>query len=224
VTTVPQYRNRPRTVEALQWDGSHESLQAICRWANDSEIEAGNDPIVDYIETEGGIKDVLVDTVDNGPRPLSPGDFVVKLENGNFVPYPAKVFHLLYEEAKPFERPPLDRSIFERTHIAFGLVHEYVDRSIDADDPTDIVNALGAAVHPLGWHVVEMEIVRPGNDDVPEARRDVVADLTKLIEEAEELRTALSNGHDIEEVFADDVETLAKEIVNKVDLLDEAGA
>lgn len=73
-------------VEAMVWDGSLESVQAICDWARGKlrDDQAEQDPPVSYL-TQDGVEafDVLVET-DDGSATLRPLDWVVHVASDCF--------------------------------------------------------------------------------------------------------------------------------------------
>jgi hypothetical protein len=92
-----KYRKRPVEVEAMQWDGSRESIDAICRWANDPLLVHGDEPVVSYVyQGEDDVQDVIVWTL-NGDVGLDPGEWVVRGVQGEFYPCKPDIFDATYE-------------------------------------------------------------------------------------------------------------------------------
>lgn len=78
----------PDPREAMQWDGTRSSIEAICRWANDG----ADEPWVDYVFTGvDDVQDVYCHTLE-GPLCVSPGDFVIRNVQGEFYPRTPDVF------------------------------------------------------------------------------------------------------------------------------------
>jgi hypothetical protein len=76
--------NRPH---AMRWDGSRESISAICRWANaDAEDPDADDPTVSYLfRAADDAFDVQVwSTIPGGPVGMEPGDWVYRRADGEF--------------------------------------------------------------------------------------------------------------------------------------------
>lgn len=91
-----KYRKRPVVIEAMRFDGSRPSIEAICRWAND-ERPADEDPWITYTLTgPDDVEDVLIDTLE-GHMAVSPGDLVIKGVHGEFYPCKPDIFDLTYE-------------------------------------------------------------------------------------------------------------------------------
>ena len=89
---MPKFRKRPVVVEALQFDGSRASIEAVCQWAN-----RPLDTWVDY--TFQGVDDVLdplCHTFDKGPLKISVGDWLVRTVNGVY-PCKSDIFEATYE-------------------------------------------------------------------------------------------------------------------------------
>jgi hypothetical protein len=79
-------------MDAMQWDGSLESIRRIMAWANEhppvytDDVEPGSlegEPWVDCVTLEGVPVDVTVHSIE-GDQGLSPGDWVVKGPQGEF--------------------------------------------------------------------------------------------------------------------------------------------
>ena len=103
------YRKKPVTVEAAQWDGSRESLGAICRWVNscpevvNEDEEPSGDPTMDFLTEGDEIRDVQIYTLE-GPLRVSPGDWIIKGVKGEFYPCKPDVFDATYESF-PLQAP-----------------------------------------------------------------------------------------------------------------------
>lgn len=88
-----RFRKKPVEIEAMRWDGSRASIEAICRWANDGADEAW----VDF--TSFGANDVeeaQAMTLE-GPLKVSPGDWVIRGVKGEFYPCKPDIFDATYE-------------------------------------------------------------------------------------------------------------------------------
>lgn len=97
--SVKQYRKKPVVIEAMQFDGSRESAQTICDWANSFENTEG-EPWITYItHGEDGYElphDLLVETLE-GHMSVSEGDFVIKGVQGEFYPCKPDIFEASYD-------------------------------------------------------------------------------------------------------------------------------
>lgn len=76
------YRRKSTSVIAVQFEGSYESIRAICDWANTEENMAlwQGEPLIDFITSQGSVKDVMFHAVDHDEHPyvIEPGTWVVK--------------------------------------------------------------------------------------------------------------------------------------------------
>src|SRR5690242_15622573 len=91
-----RYRKKPVEVEAMQWDGSRQSIDAICRWANDDR-PLDEDPWVTYVFTGADdVRDVLISTLE-GAMAVRPGDYVIRGVKGEFYPCKPDIFEATYE-------------------------------------------------------------------------------------------------------------------------------
>lgn len=92
-----RFRKKPVEVEAMQWDGTLESIRVICDWTNRDRSE---DPNVDYLtNADAGFTapfNVLVHTLE-GAMQVKPGDWVVQGIKGEFYPCKPDIFALTYE-------------------------------------------------------------------------------------------------------------------------------
>lgn len=94
-----------------------------------------------------------------------------------------------------------DRSIFDRTHFTFEIVHE--------DEP-DVVKPLEAALAPLGWEVVSMEVTRPGDGDPVPGREALVDHLDEVINDLKRARRRIADGDDLDLMNPDALEDAAR--------------
>jgi hypothetical protein len=92
-----RFRKRPVEVEAMQWDGSRASAEAICRWVNDRP-EYADEPIMSYLSVfdDGHVSDVQIFTLE-GPHNVSPKDWVIRGIGGEFYPCKPDIFEATYE-------------------------------------------------------------------------------------------------------------------------------
>lgn len=94
-----RYRKKPVVIEAMQWDGTVESMRAICAWAN---APLDGDPNVDYVTSlDGGVvrvDDPLCHTLE-GPLTISRGDWIIRGVEGEFYPCKPGIFRATYEPA-----------------------------------------------------------------------------------------------------------------------------
>jgi hypothetical protein len=91
---MSKYRKKPVVIDAVQFDGSRRSIDAICRWANDDGID---EPTVAYNFT--GSEDVLKPVVMTleGDMAIGVGDFVIRGVKGEFYPCKPDIFYATYE-------------------------------------------------------------------------------------------------------------------------------
>ena len=83
-------------IEAIQYDGSLESIRAIARWANAYPNEG--DPWVDFVSLRGEVIDPMVHTRE-GLMAIMPGDWVLKGGQDEFYPCAPDLFAATYEPA-----------------------------------------------------------------------------------------------------------------------------
>ncbi|WP_281783763.1 hypothetical protein [Sinimarinibacterium flocculans] len=92
---ISKYRKKPVVIEAARFDGTRESIAAICRWANTSQEE---DLWIDYLSVKDDeVSDVLVHTLE-GPMRVNVGDWIIKGVQGEFYPCKPDIFAATYEE------------------------------------------------------------------------------------------------------------------------------
>ena len=92
--TTVKFRKKPVVIEAMQFDGSRTSIEAICRWSNVAPLD---DAWVDY--TYQGADDVLdpmCHTLE-GPLNITPGDWIIRGIAGEFYPCRSDIFDATYE-------------------------------------------------------------------------------------------------------------------------------
>ena len=98
---MPKFRKKPVEIEAMQWDGSHASIDAICDWANGGD-DSYDDPTVTYGYSD--VDDVHEDSVSiwtlEGDMRVSPNDYVIKGVAGEFYPCKPDIFAATYEEVE----------------------------------------------------------------------------------------------------------------------------
>ena len=88
-----KFRKKPVVIEAMQWDGSVESLRAVCDWAN---ANLDEDPWVDYVVYNGQVVDPLIHTLE-GEMSISMNDWIIKGVKGEFYPCKPDIFEATYE-------------------------------------------------------------------------------------------------------------------------------
>ena len=89
---MAQYKEKPKFVDAIQFDGSVESAQAIIAWRGAGLLQTVQD---------GGVESIglfLVPTV-HGDRSPGTGDWFVMQSNGNVEKFSDATFNALYEIA-----------------------------------------------------------------------------------------------------------------------------
>lgn len=88
---MTQYRKKPLTVNAFQWNPKNKASNTRPKW------------LTKYIESRT-LKEYLTHAVINSPNGklhLQNGDWIIEGLNGEIYPCPAKVFELTYEEVCP---------------------------------------------------------------------------------------------------------------------------
>ncbi len=81
---VQQYRKKPVVIEAVQWDGSPESLGEVVNWMKK-----------EVLMLDGG-KKLGIETLE-GTMEASIGDFIIKGVHGEFYPCKPDIFEKTYE-------------------------------------------------------------------------------------------------------------------------------
>ena len=93
-----RFRKKPVVIEAMQWDGSLDSITAICEWAN---VLGEDDPHISYLTARSfGVHDVLIDTLE-GPLRAAVGDWIIRGVAGEFYPCKPGIFEATYEPVVP---------------------------------------------------------------------------------------------------------------------------
>lgn len=87
---MSRYRKKPVVIEAMHYDGTRPSIEAIYRWANDYR-QADEDPWI-----PDDVQDVLIDTLEGHMR-ADPGDWIIKGVQGEFYPCKPDIFEATYE-------------------------------------------------------------------------------------------------------------------------------
>lgn len=99
---MSKFRKKPVVIEAMQWDGSRASIEAICRWANDVPISdaqevVDEEPWIDYtFAAPDDVSNVLCHTLE-GPLNVSVGDWIIRGVQGEFYPCKPDIFDATYE-------------------------------------------------------------------------------------------------------------------------------
>lgn len=89
------YRKKPVVIEAVQWDGSRDSIEQIALWVNKDTIET--DPCLSYVFTnETDVEDVIIWTLE-GDLNVSPDDWIIKGVKNEFYPCKPDIFEATYE-------------------------------------------------------------------------------------------------------------------------------
>ena len=89
---MAKYRKKPVVIEARQFDGTEQSANQLCRWANGNRAE----PWIDYVTRDGRVEDLLVHTME-GEMTVSVGDWVIRGVKGEFYPCKPDIFEATYE-------------------------------------------------------------------------------------------------------------------------------
>jgi hypothetical protein len=88
------YRKKPVVIEAMNWDGSWDSMVTIkARWP---EMRTTR------LNSHTPSRKVLAWSIGTleGPHEVSPGDYIIKGVKGEFYPCKSEIFHLTYESAE----------------------------------------------------------------------------------------------------------------------------
>lgn len=89
------YRAR-QTVEAMLYDGTRKSIEAICQWANETgKRDSGEDPWIDFVLDHGEPEDVICHSI-YGLEAVLPGSYVV-WDGNTFFAIKESRFHKLYQ-------------------------------------------------------------------------------------------------------------------------------
>ena len=92
---MAKFRKRPVVIEARQFDGSPESANDICRWANNNQPEM-DDPNIDYVLRKNEVSDMQCATLE-GFMHVSVGDWIIQGVNGEFYPCKPDIFEQTYD-------------------------------------------------------------------------------------------------------------------------------
>jgi hypothetical protein len=93
---VTRFRKKPVEVEAMRWDGSLESIRAICEWVNSPDRD--DDPTISYLTNNNQPYGVVVWTLE-GEMKVAPGDWIIRGVKGEFYSCKPGIFALTYESA-----------------------------------------------------------------------------------------------------------------------------
>lgn len=98
------FRKKPIVIQAMQWDGSRESIEELCKWVNKDAIET--DPFLSYIFiNDEDVKDVRIWTLE-GDLEVSKDDWIIKgVNKGEFYPCKPDIFEATYEKVEPWDEP-----------------------------------------------------------------------------------------------------------------------
>ena len=89
-----EYRRKPNTITAMQWDGTAESAAAIIAWAALDGVVATYTPPLPYMTGPGAglaLEASLEIETARGTADAEPGDYIIR-GAGEFYPCPAAVF------------------------------------------------------------------------------------------------------------------------------------
>lgn len=90
-----KFKKKPVVIEAIQFDGTYESIRRICDWAN-SNPDPEEDPWVSYVtDSSHAVDDPLVHTLE-GEMSIGIGDWVIKGVKGEFYPCKPDIFEMTY--------------------------------------------------------------------------------------------------------------------------------
>lgn len=87
-----------REVEARQWDGTLDGINALCRWVNDADPDAtADEPLLSYVsDSTGGVWDVFLET-EVGALSISAGCWIVRQGEGDYTARTDEQFEASYE-------------------------------------------------------------------------------------------------------------------------------
>ena len=92
------FRSKPVVVQAMQFDGTRESAEAICAWANIGKVETQVD--CEYVAPDGlpaRAINMRVHT-SRGPIRARAWDWIIRGVEGEFYPCARSVFEQMYEQ------------------------------------------------------------------------------------------------------------------------------
>ena len=96
-----KYRKKPVVIEAMQWDGTRQSIESICGWVNSFDSEDVDPPTMQY-EFQGSddvVGEPRIWTLE-GDLNVSPDDYVIRGVQGEFYPCKPAIFAATYEEVE----------------------------------------------------------------------------------------------------------------------------
>ena len=99
-----RYRKKPVEIEAMQWDGSIPSAQAILRWAGDA-VGFRSEQHGHPEESKRSRKDWLIIRTIEGVMNAQPNDWIIKGVKGEFYPCKPDIFVATYEPAATQSAP-----------------------------------------------------------------------------------------------------------------------
>jgi hypothetical protein len=92
-----KYRKKPVEIEAMQWDGTRVSIDAICDWVNGGD-DNYDDPTITYCYSGvDDVNDVRIWTLE-GDLNVSPNDYVIRGVQGEFYPCKPDIFGQTYDK------------------------------------------------------------------------------------------------------------------------------
>ncbi len=91
MTTPKRYRKKPVVIEAIRWDGTKETAEALTKFMGHVALHniAGRPGLENYrieVATPGGVVSAF------------PGDWIIKGVKGEFYPCKPDIFEATYEE------------------------------------------------------------------------------------------------------------------------------
>lgn len=91
---MTKYRKKQVDIEALKFDGSLTSAVGISAWVRSCGGKAAP------LAPEKGNRYGISVSTPNGVMTASPGDFVVRFDDGEFYPWKPAIFALTYDEVE----------------------------------------------------------------------------------------------------------------------------
>lgn len=85
-----KYRKKPVIIDAIQWDGTFESVQSVKDFAGDH--------VKEKTDLDGKRSYIYIESLE-GPMLVSPKDYIIKGVKGEFYPCKPDIFELTYEKA-----------------------------------------------------------------------------------------------------------------------------
>ena len=89
------FRKKPVVIEAMRWDGTAASADAVLGWIN---AHASGDPVAEYTHPRDSDAEFAIHTLE-GRLTASPGDWIIRGVAGEFYACKPDIFAETYEPA-----------------------------------------------------------------------------------------------------------------------------